>query len=93
MDLSGITNIVFTVAGAALMLILIVRMLSAWTRRAYGEMAVEVLAVIIIGIFVWFPAQATNLLKGISDGLVGGPEAAEFHDTPTLLLGVEQLAA
>lgn len=70
-DLTPITTMVWSICGTLIGLFLVVRMTGAYSRQAWGEMGVEVAAVIVCGFFVWDPPGALTWLQGLAHQ-VGG---------------------
>lgn len=71
LDFSGLQNDVIQVVASVIILILVVRLAMAYGRRAWGEMIGEVLFVLVIGWFVWFPESAEAMLKAITQQVTG----------------------
>lgn len=70
-DLSGIQNTVVTTVATVILIVLIVRLVGAYFRRAWGEMVAEVVFVLVIGFFVWFPDAAETMLRTVTGGATG----------------------
>ena len=70
-DFSGLQNTVVQAVASLIILILLVRLVMAYTRRAWGEMVTEVAFVLVIGWFVWFPDSAQEALRGITGAVTG----------------------
>lgn len=71
LDFSGLQNDVIQVVASVIILILVVRLAMAYARRAWGEMVGEVLFVLVIGWFVWFPESAESTLRAITSQVTG----------------------
>lgn len=61
--MNSLTNLVAQVAGGIFLCVLIVRMVSAYAKREYGEMVTNFLAAIVVAGFVWDPTSVTGMLK------------------------------
>lgn len=70
-DFSGIQNTVVRIVGSLLIIILVIRAAIAYAKRSWGELVSEVVFVLVIGWFVWFPTNAIETLKAITGGTTG----------------------
>lgn len=70
-QLDGIKNIIFAVVGTIIICLLAIRLFGAWARRAWGEFASEIVAVLLVGYVAWFPDSATQTLKDTTQGIWG----------------------
>lgn len=68
-NLDGIKTLVIRVLGTALLIVLLVRMFNAYTKRQWGEMVGEIVAVLLIGFFVWTPDTAVQMLKDLTSSI------------------------
>ncbi len=68
-NLDGVKNTVIQIAATVLVIVLVFRLLSAWTKRSYGEIIVEIVAVLVIGFFIWTPDSAVAALQGITSSI------------------------
>ena len=48
-----------------------VSLFAAYTKKNWGELITELVAVIVVGWFVWFPDSAMATIKAIIKGIVG----------------------
>ena len=70
-SLDSFRDLAITLVGSFIAILILIRLAGAWTRRAWGEIAVEIAAVMAIGYFVWFPDQGLQQLKDWSSDLWG----------------------
>ena len=61
-SLDGIKTTVLSLLGTALVILICWRVTAAWAKRNYGEIVVEIIAVLIIGWFVLTPDSAMSTL-------------------------------
>lgn len=69
--LTGVSALVFTILGTIIMAVVAVRMFIAYTKKNWGELITELVAVIFVGWFVWFPDSATTTIKALIQGIFG----------------------
>lgn len=69
--LTGVSALIFTVLGTVIMAFVAVRMFMAYTKKNWGELITELVAVIFVGWFVWFPDSAMATIKAIIQGIFG----------------------
>ena len=55
---------IITLIGSIVMVIFTVRVFHAWATKKWGEVIIEILAVIVIGYFVWVPDSAKATIQG-----------------------------
>ncbi len=70
-NLDEVSDLVITLSASAIMIILVVRLLSSYAKRQYGEMISEVIGCILVGFAIWFPDETVALLQDISQGIFG----------------------
>ena len=71
LSLDGVSSLIFTLLGSIIMAVVGVRMFTAYTKKAWGELITELVAVVFIGWFVWFPGSAQTTIQGIIHGVFG----------------------
>jgi len=67
--LTGVSALIFTVLGTVIMAFVAVRMFIAYTKKNWGELITELVAVAFVGWFVWFPSSAMVTIKTIIQGI------------------------
>ena len=70
-NLSSLSSLIFTVLGTIIMAVVAVRIFTAYAKKSWGELITEVVAVIFVGWFVWFPDSAKATLTAIIQGIFG----------------------
>ena len=70
-SLDGFKNTIITLAGTALIIVLVIRMFTAYAKKQWGELVGELIAVIFVGWFVWDTDGAIATLKEISTSIFG----------------------
>lgn len=63
--MNQLTTLVAQVAGGIFLCVLIVRMVSAYAKREYGEMVTNFLAAVVVAGFVYDPTGVTGMLKSL----------------------------
>jgi nicotinamide riboside transporter PnuC len=71
-NFDSVGNSIISVLGSLVMVILVVRIVVAYGKKQWGEMITEVVAVIFVGWFVWFPDSAKATIKEIAKSIFGG---------------------
>lgn len=61
--MNQLTTLVAQVAGGIFLCVLIVRMVSAYAKREYGEMVTNLLAAVVVAGFVYDPTGVMGMLK------------------------------
>ena len=57
-SLTTFGSLIFTLLGSIVMVVLGIRIFMAYVKKNWGELITEVVAVIFVGWFVWFPDSA-----------------------------------
>lgn len=70
-DLTSLSNLIFTVLGTIIMAFVAVRMFFAYTKKNWGELITELVAIVFVGWFIWFPESAKSTLQAIVQGIFG----------------------
>lgn len=65
-------NSIIAILGSLVMVILVVRIVIAYGKKQWGEMITEVVAVVFVGWFVWFPDSAKTTIKDVAKSIFGG---------------------
>lgn len=71
LDLSGVTTTVLSALASALLLWAAVKIFMAYASRSWGLIVTEIIAVIVVGFFIWTPTQAIDMLKSVTGGIFG----------------------
>lgn len=73
-SLSGesIKNVALALVGTALIIVMAVKGLSAYSQDKYGRLVGLILAAVPVAGFAYFPDQTVQLIKDIYDAIVGG---------------------
>lgn len=70
-SLDSFKNIVITLVGTLVIIILVIRVTTAYAKKQWGELVTEVIAIVVIGWFVWNTDGAISTIKEISAGIFG----------------------
>jgi len=70
-SLSGMQTIVLSVLGTVIVILLCWRVVAAWAKRSYGEIAIEIVAALIVGWFVFSPTSAMDTLASWRTSIFG----------------------
>ena len=71
-NLDGFKNQILTLVGVAFIIVIVVRMFTAYAKKNWGELVVEMVAIVFVGWFVWFPDSAIATIKAIIQSIFGG---------------------
>ena len=70
-SIDSLSNLVLTLVGSAFVIVIVVRMFTAYAKKNWGELITELVAVLFVGWFIWDTAGAISTLKGIVTGIFG----------------------
>lgn len=70
-SIDSLSSLILTLVGSAFVIVIVVRMFTAYAKKAWGELITELVAVIFVGWFIWDTTGAINTLKGIVTGIFG----------------------
>jgi hypothetical protein len=70
-SLTGFSSMIFTLLGSIIMVVVAIRMFTAYTKKAWGELITELIAVIFVGWFVWFPDSAKTTIVAFIHQIFG----------------------
>lgn len=70
-DLTSLSALIFTLLGSIIMAVVGVRMFTAYTKKAWGELITELVAIVFVGWFVWFPDSAKATITVIIHQVFG----------------------
>lgn len=62
---------ILSILGTLVMIVLVIRIFVAYGKKQYGEIITELIAVLLVGWFVWFPDSAKETLKSIVETIFG----------------------
>ncbi len=63
---------IITILGSIVFVILAIRIVVAYGKKQWGEMITEIIAVVFVGWFVWFPDPAKTTIKDVAKSIFGG---------------------
>ncbi len=67
----SVKNALITILGSVVMIILLIRIVTAYGKKQYGEMITELLAVVFVAWFVFTPDSAQNTIKALAKMIFG----------------------
>ncbi len=70
-SLTSISSLIFTLLGSIIMVVVAIRMFTAYTKKNWGELITELIAVVFVGWFVWFPDSAKTTIVAIIHQIFG----------------------
>ena len=70
-SLTGFASLIFTLLGSVIMVVVAIRMFTAYTKKNWGELITEFIAVIFVGWFIWFPGSAKTTIVAIIHQIFG----------------------
>lgn len=70
-NFDSFTATIMTLLGSVVMLVLIVRLFTAWAKKNWGEVVVEVIGFLFIGWFVFFPDNAKTTMQELIRQIFG----------------------
>jgi hypothetical protein len=70
-SIDSLSSLILTLVGSAFVIVIVVRMFTAYAKKNWGELITELVAVLFVGWFVWDSASAITTLKGIVTGIFG----------------------
>jgi hypothetical protein len=70
-SLTGFSSLIFTLLGSVIMVVVAIRMFTAYAKKNWGELITELIAVIFVGWFVWFPDSAKTTIVAIIHQIFG----------------------
>lgn len=68
----SLKNSLITILGSVVMIILVIRIVTAYGKKQYGELITEVIAVIFVAWFVFTPASAQSTIVALAKMIFGG---------------------
>ncbi len=70
-SLTSFSALIFTLLGSIIMVVVAIRMFTAYTKKNWGELITELIAVVFVGWFVWFPDSAKTTIVAIIHQIFG----------------------
>jgi len=70
-SLTGFSSLIFTLLGSVIMVVVAIRMFTAYAKKNWGELITELIAVIFVGWFIWFPGSAKATIVAIIHQIFG----------------------
>lgn len=70
-NLDSVKGTVITLVGTLVVIILVIRVSTAYARKQWGELIAEVVAIIFVGWFVWNTDGAISTIKAIITSIFG----------------------
>lgn len=70
-SLTSIEALAMRLLGSGLIILVAWRIMSAWTRRAYGELVMEIAAVVLVSFFVVTPDSAMTFIGTLRTDVFG----------------------
>lgn len=67
----SLKNGIITLLGSVVMIILVIRIVTAYGKKQYGEMITELIAVIFVAWFVFTPDSAQNTIVSLAKTIFG----------------------
>lgn len=64
-------NTIISILGTIVFIVLAIRMVVAYGKKQYGEMITELIAAIFVFWFVFFPDNAKDTIKAITQSIFG----------------------
>ena len=69
--LDSLSSTILTLVGSAFVIVIVVRMFTAYAKKNWGELITELVAVLFVGWFIWDTTGAITTLKGLVTGIFG----------------------
>jgi hypothetical protein len=69
--LDSLSQTILTLVGSAFVIVIVVRMFTAYAKKNWGELITELVAVLFVGWFIWDTTGAITTLKGLVTGIFG----------------------
>lgn len=69
--LDSLSSTILTLVGSAFVIVIVVRMFTAYAKKNWGELITELVAVLFVGWFIWDTDGAISTLKGLVTGIFG----------------------
>ena len=70
-SIDSLSSLVLTLVGSAFVIVIVVRMFTAYAKKNWGELITELVAILFVGWFIWDTTGAITTLKGIVTGIFG----------------------
>lgn len=70
-DLSGVTGVVLSALASILLLFAAVKIFTAYASRSWGLIVTEIVAVLVVGWFIWTPNAAIATMQSVTAGIFG----------------------
>ena len=70
-SLTSFSSLLFTLLGSIIMVVVAIRIFTAYTKKNWGELITELIAVIVVGWFIWFPDSAKATIVAIIHQIFG----------------------
>ncbi len=70
-SIDSLSSLILTLIGSAFVIVIVVRMFTAYAKKNWGELITELVAVLFVGWFIWDTTGAITTLKGIVTGIFG----------------------
>lgn len=67
----GLKNSIITILGSVVMIILVIRIVTAYGKKQYGEIITEIIAVIFVAWFVFTPDSAQTTIVSLAKTIFG----------------------
>ncbi len=70
-SIDSLSSLILTLVGSAFVIVIVVRMFTAYAKKNWGELITELVAILFVGWFIWNTTGAITTLKGIVTGIFG----------------------
>ena len=70
-SIDSLSSLILTLVGSAFIIVIVVRMFTAYAKKAWGELITELVAILFVGWFIWDTTGAIATLKGIVTSIFG----------------------
>jgi len=70
-DVSGVSGTLLSALASILLMVAATKIFMAYASRSWGLIVTEVLAVLVVGWFIWTPESAIDTLKAVTGGIFG----------------------
>ena len=70
-SIESLSTLILTLVGSAFVVVIVVRMFTAYAKKNWGELITELVAILFVGWFIWDTAGAIATLKGVVTGIFG----------------------
>ena len=70
-SIDSLSSLILTLVGSAFVIVIVVRMFTAYAKKNWGELITELVAVLFVGWFIWDTTGAINTLKGFVTSIFG----------------------